>query len=291
MFVIRLFFIGLCSWMFSTPILAAEFLTLFQQQKPVIAAIMVPGIFKTSDDFQKYQSWAMEQARIAHQGGMDGILIEFRGGDILDREISPQQLEQMTQLTQKVINSTPLVVGVEILWHFPGSTLLLAQKSGARFVRIDFFSDEVRANKMNVPINPKALIEYRKKINAESVALLTDIQVKYSEMLNQKISIGQSAMTAQISGSDGVIVSGQKSGTSPAVKKIKSARSSQLRVPVIIGSGFSAENAAELLAHLDAIVVGTSISVKTGGPLIPEKVTTLMDIIKKARAPSKTHSL
>lgn len=262
---------------------AVDFLNLFKTKKPAIAAVMIESSWKTPDDFKKSLAWSIEQARIAQDGGMDGILLEFRGGDILDRSLSAEHLEKMVQLTRQVIASTSLVVGVEILWHFPGSTLLLAKKSGAQFVRLDFFSDHVIANKMEVPIDPKGLLDYRKKINAENVALLTDIQVKYSTMLNPKITIGQSALTAQGAGSDGVIVSGSKSGTSPASDKLKSTKSNALKIPVIIGSGFSAENASELLPHLDAIIVGTSISEKTGGPLLRDKVGPLMELVKKAR--------
>lgn len=263
---------------------SVEFLNLFKNKKPAIAAIMVDGQINAPEEFQKNQNWVIEQAKIAENGGMDGFLLEFRGGDILDKDISSQQLEQMVDLTKKLISSTSLVVGVEILWHFPGSTLLLAKNSGAKFVRIDFFSDRVVANKMEVPIDPQSLLAYRKKIGAESVALLTDIQVKYSKMINPQITIGESAMTAQSSGSDGVIVSGSESGTSPKADKLKKTKSARLKIPVIIGSGFSSENAPELLPYLDAVIVGTSISQKTGGPLLSEKVVQLMEKVKKSRA-------
>lgn len=269
--------------LFATSATAADFLSLFKTKKPAIAAVMIESSWKNQDDFKKAQAWSIEQARIAQDGGMDGILLEFRGGDILDRHLSKEHLDKMAELTRQVIASTSLVVGVEILWHFPGSTLLLAKNSGAPFVRLDFFSDQVIANKMEVPIDPKALLDYRKNIKAENVALLTDIQVKYSKMLNPKITIGQSALTAQTAGSDGVIVSGSKSGSSPAADKLKEAKSGALKIPVIIGSGFSAENASQLLPHLDAIIVGTSISEKTGGPLLRDKVTPLMELVKKAR--------
>jgi uncharacterized protein len=261
---------------------AQEFMRLFKNSKPIIAAIMVERLEKTS--YEKTEQWLLEQGRIATEGKMDGLLVEFRGGGILSRHIPDWELKMMCDLTSKVIRSYPqLVVGVEILWHFPGATLQLAKMSQAKFVRIDFFSDEVIADELTVPIDPEGLIQYRKKIDAENIVLLTDIQVKYSKMIDPKISITTSASRAQSLGSNGVIVSGAKSGSSPDTKRLKTARKGVRSIPVVIGSGFSLENAPDILPVVDVVIVGTSISEKTGGPLLPNKVSALMTYVNEFR--------
>lgn len=230
------------------------------------------------------EKWLLEQATIAANGKMDGLLIEFRGGGILGRDIPPWEIEMMSELTQKVIQLYPqLVIGVEILWHYPGATLQVAKTAKAAFVRIDFFSDAVIADKLTVPIDPQALLKYKKQIAADNVFLLTDIQVKYSKMINSKISISESAAQAEKSGSDGVIVSGAKSGTSPDTERLIQARKNLKSIPIIIGSGFSIDNAATILPHVDAVIVGTSISEKTGGPLLIDKVSALMNFVDSFR--------
>lgn len=241
------------------------------------------------DSFSKAEKWLLDQARIASAGKMDGLLVEFRGGGILSRDIPPWELQMMADLTKKVRESYPqLVIGVEILWHFPGATLKLAKMSDAAFVRIDFFSDDVEADKLSVPIDPQGLINYRNKLKAENIFLLTDIQVKYSKMKNTKISISKSAQKAQEFGSNGVIVSGTKSGSSPDIQRIANARKGVTSIPVVIGSGFSLDNAKDILPLVDAVIVGTSISEKTGGPLLPEKVSSLMSFIIEFRKNKKS---
>ncbi len=267
------------SWSF-----AADFLKLFPQKKPIIAAIKGESVFQSQEQLEKAKKWVLEQAEIAHKNGMDGFLLEFEGGGILDKDISAQQMAAMVDITQATILHVPqLVVGVEILWHFPGSTLKLAKDSGARFVRIDFFSDEVQAAGHRVPIDPQGLIAFRKKLGAENIALLTDIQVKYSKMLDPKIRIEESAARAQKLGSDGVIVSGAKSGSSAESTKFLKVQRAMSPFPILTGSGFSLENAALVLPFVDAVIVGTSISEKTGGPLIPEKVKALMTYVNEYR--------
>lgn len=263
---------------------APDLLKMFPVKKPVIAAIKGQVDFNTDEEFQKSKTWIIRQAEIAQENNMDGFLLEFEGGGILDQDITPRRLALMTDVTRAVIEKFPkLVVGVEILWHFPGTTLMLAKNSGAKFVRIDFFSDRVLAAGREVPIDPKALMKFREKIGANDVALLTDIQVKYSQMVDRKITIAQSAQTARGAGSDGVVVSGAKSGSSPDTTKLLQTQRAVTPLPVLIGSGFSLENAPLVLPYVDAIIVGTSISEKTGGPLLPEKVKALMTFVIESR--------
>ncbi len=266
----------------------SDFLHLFKNPKPMIAALMIEKDLSSDKKVAKAIAWGQEQIRIAESKGMDGILFEFRGGKIMKPAITEEKFKRMKTVAQALVQaSKSLVVGVEILWHYPQETLRLAKQSGARFVRVDFFSDEVIANKQKVPIDPSALMAYRKKIAAEDIFLLTDIQVKYSKMVDPKIGLDFSAKRAVENGSEGVIVTSTKSGRAPSPKRPQLAKKGAGSKPVVIGSGFSHENALSLLPHADAVIVGTSISVKTGGPLVPEKVEQLMATVNGYRKKAK----
>lgn len=264
-----------------------DFLSLFSEEKPIIAAIMVEKDLSTPEKYEKALKWSLEQLKIAESQNMDGILFEFRGGKILKPKLDPKRYQKMLGISKELVKkSKNIVVGVEILWHYPEDTIRLAKESGAKFVRIDFFSDEVIADKEKVPLDPQKIINYRKKIGGERVALLTDIQVKYSKMVDQKIPLSFSAKRALSLGSDGVIVTSTKSGSAPGPERPMSAKKGAGNSPVVIGSGFSFNNAKALLKYADAAIVGTSISVKTGGPLLPEKVSQLMAVVKDVRKKS-----
>ena len=262
-----------------------DFLGLFENQKPIIAAIMVPRELETPEQQEKALKWSLEQLKIAEAQKMDGILFEFRGGKILEPKISEEKFATMVRLSKEVVRTAKTaVVGVEILWHYPEETLRLAKESGAAFVRLDFFVDEVIADNKKVPIAPEKVLAYRKVIGAEDIALLTDIQVKYSKMLDPHITLSESAKRAKASGSDGVIVTSTKSGRAPEPERPQLAKIGSGKLPVVIGSGFSYENARALLQHADAAIVGTSISEKTGGPLIPQKAGRLMKVVEEVRS-------
>jgi predicted TIM-barrel enzyme len=103
-------------------------------------------------------------------------------------------------------------------------------------------------------------------------------------MVDKKITVKQSAETAIKKGSDGIIITSEKSGTPPSVERVSLARQGLSRgIPLVIGSGFNNDVAKDLIPLVDAIIVGTSISVKTGGPLIPEKVKELVTTVAKLK--------
>jgi predicted TIM-barrel enzyme len=265
----------------------ADFMQLFGgDTKPLIAAIMVNADEKEAGAKDKAVKWTLEQLKIAEDNGMQGFLVEFRGGEILTPKITKEKYQLMVDILKDVIaHSKKAVIGVEILWHYPEESLKLAKDAGAKFVRTDFFSDHVLADGKPVPINPEALLKYKKKIGAQDIILLTDVQVKYSEMVDKKITIKESTETAIKKGSQGIIVTSDKSGTPPSVERVSLARQGLSKgVPLVIGSGFNKDVAKDLIPLVDAIIVGTSISVKTGGPLIPEKVKELVETVAKLKA-------
>ncbi len=265
-----------------------DFLKLFKNPKPIIAALMIEKDLSSEAKVKQAIQWGKQQITMAENSGMDGILFEFRGGKILAPELTVAKYQAINEVATALVKASKnLVVGVEILWHYPEDTLRLAKDSGAQFVRVDFFSDEVIADKKKVPIDPEKLVAFKNKIGAQNIVLLTDIQVKYSKMVNPKIPLDVSAKKAIAKGSEGVIVTSTKSGRAPTPQRPRLAKKGAGSHPVVIGSGFSHSNASALLTYADAAIVGTSISVKTGGPLVPQKVDQLMAQVRAFRSSSK----
>ena len=94
---------------------------------------------------------------------------------------------------------------------------------------------------------------------------------------------------------DALIVSGNFTGNTPDVEKVREAKRLATR-PVLIGSGSRAENAPALLQRADGIIVGTSL--KNRGVMEnaadPHRVKALMDrghaVRERAAVPADSHS-
>ena len=82
----------------------------------------------------------------------------------------------------------------------------------------------------------------------------------------------ESAMLARRKGADAIVVTGDESGDAPSVQHLREA--SECGVPVLIGSGLHAGNAAVLLAECDGAIVGTSIMQDRA--VSPDKLELLM---------------
>jgi predicted TIM-barrel enzyme len=71
-----------------------------------------------------------------------------------------------------------------------------------------------------------------------------------------------------------LIVSGQGTGHATRIEDLQAVAGLRLGVPVIVGSGATLENAAQLLQVADGVIVGTTL--KQGGataaPLDPDRV-------------------
>jgi predicted TIM-barrel enzyme len=106
------------------------------------------------------------------------------------------------------------------------------------------------------------VIAYREQIGAQHIALLTDIQVKYSTLLESGKTLEQSARQAAAAGADAIIVTGSATGHAPDAADLRAAQAAGL--PVLIGSGLTAANASAIWPLADGTIVGTALRSGSG---------------------------
>lgn len=216
---------------------------------------------------------ALQDAKTLEKGGVDAIMIE-NNYDIPHKVfIEPETVAMITFLTSKIREAVKIPLGICVLWNDYKAALSIAKVCSCQFVRVSVFVDSVKTNYGEIMANSKDVLEFRKKINALNIALLTDIHVKHAQMLEQK-TITQSAKEAKQQGSDGLIITGKWTGDMPNLDELKEARKSVgNNFPIFVGSGATKENVSSLLQYANGIIVGTSL--KTGKVLSKEKEVNL----------------
>ena len=117
-------------------------------------------------------------------------------------------------------------------------------------------------------------------LQAQDIQLLTDIQVKYATMLEDK-SLAQSALQAFENQSAAAVVSGKITGVAPLVSEIHEAREGAPELPILIGSGLDHSNLEELYPAIDGAIVGSALM--TGTRMDYEKVAPFMDEVRRLR--------
>lgn len=195
--------------------------------------------------------------------GVDGVLVENEYDRPHEVSASTKVKAAMRTITGAVVAaSRNIVVGCEILLNDPRASLEVAAACGASFIRSDYFVDRMsRPEYGEFAIDPQGLIDYRDR-EAPGVLILADIQVKYATLLEQR-TLAESARLAATFGADAVVVTGDRTGDAPQPDQLEAAAAgvaaSGKFIPVLIGSGLTADNADTLLRHCGGAIVGTAL--------------------------------
>src|SRR5262249_4615648 len=115
--------------------------------------------------------------------------------------------------------------------------------------------------------------------------LFTDIQVKYSELLEPNKMLGASAKQAIAAGTDGLIVSGTVTGEWPTLADLLETREAAGDVPVLVGSGTSPQSVRDLFQCAADASVATSLknSMAAHELIVAERVRHLMEVVEEIR--------
>ncbi len=167
------------------PIIAVIYL------RPLLGYINHPGLQQVID-------MASADLEVLRKCGVDAALLENEHDHPYTVKASKEVISSMSvvgHVLKKEAGNYPL--GSEFLINDPEASLAIAKAAGHSFIRTDYFVDRMAREEYGgeMEINPQGLIEYRKKIQGEDSQLLTDIQVKYATMLEEK-SLAKSAKEA-----------------------------------------------------------------------------------------------
>nr|XP_026692881.1 uncharacterized protein F13E9.13, mitochondrial-like [Ciona intestinalis] len=130
-----------------------------------------------------------------------------------------------------------------------------------------------------------SLLRYRKQIEADHVLVFTDIKKKHSShSITSDTSISETSRAAEFFLSDGVIVTGNETGSSTDLNQIKDVQD-EVGIPVLVGSGVTADNVDKYI-HTSALIVGSHF--KVGGVWSnPVDANLVQKFMKKVREMNK----
>src|SRR3989344_1693360 len=209
---------------------------IFKKNKNIIiGAIHLPPLLGYRDfpGFDVALKSALADLRAFESGGVDGIIFE-NNYDIPHKVfVDTPIISSMAFLGEKLRRVTHLPLGVSVLWNDYRASLSIAKTLNLQFIRIPVFVDRVKTNYGTAEGEPKKVIDFRKSIGAENVALFTDIHVKHAKLLSNH-SLIISAKLAIKNKSDAVIVTGKWTGNAPSLEEIKILRKNIGELPILV---------------------------------------------------------
>ena len=263
--------------------------SLFLQLKPVIGVIHVgalPGTPNNTQTVSDLVTSARREAKLYLDSGVDGLAIEnMHDVPYLRSEVGPEIVAAMTAIGREVKGDTNLPVGIQILAGANIEAMAVAHAAGLDFIRAEGYAYAHVADEGLIEASAAKLLRYRRMIGATRIQVWADVKKKHSaHAITADVSLGTTAHTVEFMGADCVIVTGNVTGEPPSTDDVKEAKA-HCHIPVILGSGISADNITEFYREADGFIVGSAFKVDGhwSNTIDPSRVEKFMAIVTKLR--------
>jgi membrane complex biogenesis BtpA family protein len=235
---------------------------IFDKNKILIGMIHVPALpgtpFNTLSPNEIVQK-CISEANIYKSCNIDSVMIEnMHDAPYLKKNVGPEIVSIMSIIAyevKKIFFEKPL--GIQILAGANKEAISVAYNSGFNFIRSEGFVFSHIADEGIFESDAGELLRHRKMLGANNIKIFTDIKKKHSaNFITSDVDIGDMAKNAEFFGSDGIIVTGSSTGSEASIEELKSVRIST-NLPILIGSGITADNIQKFLNHGDGFIVGS----------------------------------
>jgi len=173
--------------------------------------------------------------------------------------------------------------GVDLLWD-PKSALAVARATSGAFVR-EVFTGVFDSDMGLLAPDFGELAGYRHAIGGDDIAIFTNVTPEFSRSMSGR-PVAERARGAAFLGADALLISGPQAGAPVNLAELREAKESAGDVPVLANTGVTDQNAAEILATADGVIVGTHLKIdgSTWNAVDPERARRLVEIVRAARA-------
>lgn len=263
---------------------------ILKNPKPIIGMIHVgalPGTPAHTQSLTEILALAVAEAKMYRDGGVDGIGIEnMHDTPYLRGAVGAEIVAAMTLIGQAVKQESRLPVGIQILAGANIEAMAVAHVAQLDFIRAEGFAFAHVADEGIIESSAAKLLRYRKMLGAERVLVWADVKKKHSShAITADISLGVTCETVEFMRGDAVIITGSMTGEAPTLADVQEAKE-HCQLPVILGSGVTAENIREFYSIADGFIIGTYFKVdgKWQNTVDPQRVERLVKVVKEFSA-------
>jgi len=208
---------------------------------------------------------ALDDAIAYARGGVDGLVIENHGDIPFSKpdDIGHETSAFMAVTADRIKRETGLPIGINVLANAAVPALAVAAASGAAFVRVNQWANAYVANEGIIEGAAAVALRYRARLRAEGIHVFADAHVKHgAHAIVADRALAELVRDVAFFDADAIIATGQRTGDAAStdyLRQIKAATD----LPLLVGSGCTKENVAEILSVVDAVIVASSL--KIGG--------------------------
>ena len=195
------------------------------------------------------------------EGGMNGLIVENHGDIpfLIPDDIGPETTGFLSVITDRIIREVDCPVGVNVLANAPIPAIAVAAATGASFIRVNQWANAYVANEGFVEGRAGEALRYRASLQANHVKVFADSHVKHgSHAIVADRSIGELTRDLAFFDADGVIATGHRTGNAATLEEIEEVGAAS-SLPLMVGSGVTPDNIAEILSRVDGVIVASSL--------------------------------
>jgi membrane complex biogenesis BtpA family protein len=239
----------------------------------VVHLAALPGAPGFSGDLASILAAAITDARLLSDAGFDEVIVEnFGDAPFFADRVPAVTVAAMTRAVAAIREAVDIPVGVNVLRNDALSALAVAAATGAAFIRVNVLSGIMTTDQGVITGRAAEVMRLRHQLGL-STEVLADVLVKHAVPPPGMTIEMATADTVKRGLADAIIVSGEATGSAPDRDLVRRAATAAAGKPVLIGSGTTHANAADLLSVADGVIVGTALKVdgKTTNPVDPAR--------------------
>jgi membrane complex biogenesis BtpA family protein len=234
---------------------------LLATRKPFVGMIhlapLAGSVAYTRQGTEPILDLALRDLEALEEGGVDAILVENLGDTPFAKAALVETVAMMTAVVVRLVDAARLPLGVNVLRNDGAAALAIAAATGASFVRVNVFAGVAFTDQGMIEGAARELLKLRRDLGAD-IDILADVHVKHAAHLTR---LEQAAVDIDRNRPDALIVTGMGTGFHATASDVETVKAVSDR-PVFVGSGITAETAAEY-RRADGFIVGTAL--KKGG--------------------------
>jgi membrane complex biogenesis BtpA family protein len=264
----------------SSRILPAKFLA------AMIAVLPLPGSPLYDGDDRKVMEQALADLDVYKKAGVDSIIFE-NDHDLpyIQPPLDEKGIALMTKIVKGARERFEGPIGIQMLEAANITSLEIAAEADLDYIRVEAFVFAHVGGSGIINGSAGKILRRRKELQGEHIKVFADVKKKHgSHSLTIDLDIKDEIMQAEFFLVDGVIVTSQFTGINPDKNDLIKAKS-VTKLPVLIGSGMTAENIPEYLPLADGFIVGSYFR-KDGKfleKLEPERLHAFMKVLVSER--------
>ncbi|NIP85870.1 MAG: BtpA/SgcQ family protein [Planctomycetales bacterium] len=259
--------------------------------RPVIGMLHLPplpGAPRYEGSLDALNRRVLADAAALVEGGISQLMLEnFGDAPFYPAAVPAHVIAHMTALAAEVKRRFDLPLGINVLRNDGCGALSVAHAVGAQFIRVNVLCGARIADQGILPGIAHQLLRLRKRLGAEHIRILADVDVKHSAPLGDPDSQNEVDDLIHRGLADALIVTGTATGAAVSAQQLRIVQQAAGDHPVYVGSGVTAESIGRLSGEADGFIVGSWLKRDgvVSNPVDPDRVRALVQQANQVPSP------